>query len=262
MEAILPAYIFLLGTIIGSFLNVVIFRAYSGRGLSGRSSCGSCSRTLGAVDLVPIFSYLFLRGRCRTCGSKISMQYPLVELATGVLFLVSFLHAQNTYELVTLLTLSILAVLISTYDIRHTVIPDAWSYMFSVAAIGWRIPEVIAGTQSIGDIILGGIIMSASLWAVWFISKGRWIGFGDVKLIFGVGALLGVFGAFMTLWLACIIGSVVGMALLMTQYLKGRSHYVTMQTQLAFGPFILVSAGLILFEYISLTQLWNLLYIV
>lgn len=262
MEVILPAYIFLLGTIIGSFLNVVIFRAYSGRGLMGRSSCGSCARTLGAVDLVPVFSYIFLKGRCRTCGSKISIQYPLVELATGVLFTLSYVQAQNAYELITLLTLSILGVLISTYDIRHTVIPDAWSYMFSVVAIGWRIPEIVAGSVSIADVIFAGLVMSAGLWAVWYLSDGRWIGFGDVKLVFGVGALLGVFGACMTLWLACIIGSFVGIALLAKQYLHGRLHYVTMQTQLAFGPFILVSAGLILFEYISLTQLWNLLYIV
>ena len=262
MDFIMPVYVFLLGTIIGSFLNVVIFRAFSGRGLRGRSSCGSCSRVLGAIDLVPIFSYIFLRGRCRTCGSKIAMQYPLVELATGVLFYLSYTTAQTSYELVALLTLSVLGVLISTYDIRHTVIPDAWSLLFSVTAIGWRVPEILAGTVSFGDVILAGIIMSGALWAVWFLSDGRWIGFGDVKLIFGVGALLGVFGAFMTLWLACILGSIVGMGILATQYLQGRSKYITMQTQLAFGPFILVSAGLILFEYISLTQLWNLLYIV
>lgn len=262
MDFIMPVYIFLLGTIIGSFLNVVIFRAFSGRGLRGRSSCGSCSRVLGAIDLVPIFSYIFLRGRCRTCGSKIAMQYPLVELATGVLFFLSYTTAQTSYELVTLLTLSVLGVLISTYDIRHTVIPDAWSLLFSITAIGWRIPEILAGGVSFGDVMLSGIIMSGALWAVWFLSDGRWIGFGDVKLIFGVGALLGVFGAFMTLWLACILGSIVGIGMLSLQYLKGRSRYVTMQTQLAFGPFILVSAGLILFEYISLTQLWNLLYIV
>lgn len=190
------------------------------------------------------------------------MQYPLVEFATGVLFYLSYVGAQTPYELVTLLTLSVLGVLISTYDIRHTVIPDAWSLLFSITAIGWRVPEILAGTVSFGDVILAGIIMSGALWAVWFLSDGRWIGFGDVKLIFGVGVLLGVFGAMMTLWLACIFGSIVGIGMLAYQYLRGRSHYVTMQTQLAFGPFILVSAGLILFEYISLTQLWNLLYIV
>ncbi len=262
MDFIMPVYVFFLGTIIGSFLNVVIFRAYTGRGLHGRSSCGSCARVLGAIDLVPLFSYFFLRGRCRTCGSKISLQYPLVELATGVLFYLSYAHAHTSYELVTLLTLSVLGVLISTYDIRHTVIPDAWSILFSITAVGWRIPEILSGALSLGDVLLAGAVMSGTLWAVWFLSDGRWIGFGDVKLIFGVGALLGVFGGFMTLWLSCIIGSLVGMAILARQYLTGRSKYITMQTQLAFGPFILASVGLILFEYISLTQLWNLLYIV
>ena len=262
MDYILFFYVFALGTVIGSFLNVVIYRAYSGRGLKGRSSCGSCSRTLGVVDLVPIFSYVFLKGRCRTCGSKISKQYPLVELATGVLFLISYLHATDMYQLLAYITLSILGVLISTYDMRHTVIPDAWNYAFAIAAFGLHVPALVNGTESAGDILLAGAIMSGALWAIWFLSDGRWIGFGDVKLVFGVGVLLGVFGAFMTLWLACIMGSIVGGAMFAYQHLRGKSTFISMQSELAFGPFILLSAALILFEYISLTNLWNLLYIV
>lgn len=262
MDFLLPLYVFVLGTIIGSFLNVVVYRAYSGRGLKGRSSCGSCSRILGVVDLVPIISYVLLRGRCRTCGSKISKQYPLVEFVTGVLFYLSYVHASSTYELISFITLSVVAVLISTYDIRHTVIPDAWNYGFSLVAFGTHIPAISAGVTSVGNVLLPGALMSVALWVVWYVSDGRWIGFGDVKLVFGVGVLLGLFGAFITLWLACIIGSCVGILMFAYQFLKGKSRYVTMQTELPFGPFILVSAGLILFEYISLTNIWNVLYIV
>jgi prepilin signal peptidase PulO-like enzyme (type II secretory pathway) len=261
-QYILSGYIFMLGMIIGSFLNVVLYRAYSGKSIRGRSKCGSCNRVLGVIDLFPVLSYLALRGRCRTCGSKISWQYPVVEIVTGIAFLLSYLKAGDTYQLLVLFTLSILAILISVYDIKHTVIPDAWSVAFSITALAWRVPEILAGSVSVGDVLFGGFVMSAALYAVWFLSDGRWIGFGDVKLIFGVGILLGVFGAVMTLWLACIIGALFGMGMLAVQYVHGRVHHTTMQTQIAFGPFILLSVGLLFFEYISLTQLWNMLYIV
>jgi prepilin signal peptidase PulO-like enzyme (type II secretory pathway) len=172
------------------------------------------------------------------------------------------MKAGDSYQLIVLITLSVLAVLISIYDVRHTVIPDAWSYAFSATALAWRVPEILSGAVSIGDVLLGGAIMSAALYAVWYLSRGRWLGFGDVKLIFGVGVLLGVFGAVMTLWIACMIGAILGICMLSMQYIRGRSQYVTMQTELAFGPFILLGAFLLLFEYISLTKLWNLLYIV
>jgi prepilin signal peptidase PulO-like enzyme (type II secretory pathway) len=172
------------------------------------------------------------------------------------------MKAVSTEQLIGLIVLSVLGVLISVYDIRHTVIPDAWSYAFAAAAFGFRLPEIIAGTTSIQNVVFGGVCLSAGLWLIWFVSRGRWLGFGDVKLIFGVGVLLGVFGAVISLWLACMMGSFVGIYCIVMQKVRARGAHMTLQSQLAFGPFILLGVALILFEFVSISRLWHMLYII
>jgi leader peptidase (prepilin peptidase)/N-methyltransferase len=156
-DHIMMFYVFALGTIIGSFLNVVLYRTYSGRSIGGRSSCGSCGKTLQAIDLVPIVSFLFLRGRCRRCGSRISWQYPLVEALTGLLFLGSYMYARTSYELIGFIAFSIVAVLISVYDIKHTIIPDAWSIAVTIIACGLRILHIMDGSATVLTVLVGGV---------------------------------------------------------------------------------------------------------
>jgi leader peptidase (prepilin peptidase)/N-methyltransferase len=123
-------YIFILGACIGSFLNVVIYRYNTGLTINGRSKCFSCGRTLVWYDLIPIFSFLAFKGRCRTCKSKISWQYPAVELTAALLFLGLYnLEGISTFLIFDCVIWSILLV-ITVYDLRHKIIPDGLVALF------------------------------------------------------------------------------------------------------------------------------------
>src|SRR5574343_181515 len=136
-------FIFCLGCIIGSFLNVVIYRFNSGKTLGGRSMCMTCSKTLAWYELIPVISFLFQKGRCNTCSTKISHQYPVVEFITGAMFAsVAYYFSSILYYdfiqyvvLVTLYSMIFsLFIVISVYHMRHKIIPDSLVYMFSFLA--------------------------------------------------------------------------------------------------------------------------------
>ncbi len=139
MPNIFLIFSFILGTLIGSFLNVVALRYNTGMTLNGRSKCFSCGETLHWHELIPIFSFIFQRGECKKCRSKISWQYPMVEIGAGILFIfifyffppISFVSSITTifYVLITCLLL-----VITVYDIKHKIIPDHLVYTFSALA--------------------------------------------------------------------------------------------------------------------------------
>ncbi|MFW5879649.1 MAG: prepilin peptidase, partial [bacterium] len=143
LEIINLIFIFVLGTVIGSFLNVVIYRFNTGRTIGGRSKCMNCGYQLKWYDLIPIFSWIFCLGKCRKCHSKISWQYPLVELGTGIIFVSLFIKyldlfayplVFNIFFIFNALIFSILIV-IFVYDIRHKIIPNELSYTFAFLAL-------------------------------------------------------------------------------------------------------------------------------
>ncbi len=144
---LLPLAYGLFGLIIGSFLNVLILRR-SILSVGGRSACMSCEHELSWYELIPVFSWIALRGRCRSCGSSISVQHPLVEAATAALFVVIGMSGYALDPVAALLALAIVSLLvaIAAYDIRHTIIPDSWGYTFAVLAlmlsVYWGIPQV------------------------------------------------------------------------------------------------------------------------
>src|SRR3989344_1494768 len=146
---------FILGTIIGSFLNVVILRHNTGRNLRGRSYCLACGHSLSAWDLVPIVSFIIARGRCRYCGSKISRQYWLVEVLTSLIFVFLWwqLAAEPLLALVYAVLISFLIV-IAGYDLRHKIIPDQLVYWFALLAF---IQPVMTGlvAGSFAQIVVG-----------------------------------------------------------------------------------------------------------
>ncbi len=215
----------LFGLIVGSFLNVLILRN-GVRTAAGRSSCMSCAREILWFDLIPVLSWICLRGRCRFCHSKISAQYPLVELLTALLF--AFVGAAHLPILPTILALLVSSILIATmvYDFRHTIIPDAWVWSFNALALfsvflstlwsGPRLPDI-------GVSVLAGPIVAAPLFALWLVSRGRWMGLGDAKLALGIGWLLGPFDGIAALLLAFIIGAIVGIALIALSSFKLRN---------------------------------------
>ncbi|MFZ2593676.1 MAG: prepilin peptidase [Minisyncoccia bacterium] len=245
---ILISYIFLVGAVFGSFLNVVLYRMRSGRSIMGRSSCGSCGKTLAPIDLIPILSYVFLNGRCRRCASKISMQYPLVEALTGSLFVLSFVGATTYYEFALYILLSCTGVLIAVYDLRHTIIPVTFNYIFAILAFCMYLPRLIEGSVTPVIVLAGGVVHFCIFWFAWKVSKGRMLGYGDVLLIFGIGTLLGILPTFFAVWVACIVGSLYGITLIILSKLHEhvRGTKVTLTSQIPFGPFLLLGTVVVL----------------
>ena len=180
------------GLIIGSFLNVFILR-HGVRSLGGRSSCMQCGRTLTWVDLVPVFSWIVLKGRCRTCACPISVQYPLVEASTAILF--ALIGGALLPVVIKILALPIIALLIAitVYDYQHTIIPDEWSYSFAFLAlvIVFVATWYMQTPQGIIVELLAGPVTALPLFCFWLFSRGRWMGLGDAKLALGIGWLLG-----------------------------------------------------------------------
>lgn len=248
-----------IGLIIGSFLNVVVIRK-GALALSGRSVCLSCSTQIRWYDNVPVLSWFVLRGRCRDCGSRISMQYPIVEAVTGIVFgLLAYGLTQGlpnvlqTLSIITILPQAILAALllaIAVYDARHTIIPDAWVYAFDVLAfvLGiWMHPTLWY------LFVLAGITTALPLFTLWVISRGAWMGLGDVKLAIGMGFFLGPLFGIVAVFLAFIIGAVVSLLVLLplpyyvALYKRGiaglghtRAHF-TMKSEVPFGPFLVAA---------------------
>ncbi|MBU3668983.1 MAG: prepilin peptidase [Candidatus Taylorbacteria bacterium] len=268
MHIYFTIFFFVFGTIIGSFLNVVLYRFNTGKTLMGRSRCFSCRRNLSPIDLVPVLSYISFGGKCRTCKSRISIQYPLVELATGILFAGSYmlfspvLEASPTMFLIqfvyTLIIMSLL-VLITVYDMRHKIIPDMFVFTF----IGLSFSTLFLGFDSFGNILFripdllqlaSGFILAFPFYFLWLISDGRWMGFGDAKLAVGFGWFLGLSSGATAIVLGFWIGAAVSLLLLGMGYLsKQYAHkkvlgmkvpHLSLKSEVPFAPFLI--AGLLI----------------
>ncbi len=244
-------FVFVLGAIIGSFLNVVILRYNSGRTIGGRSGCLSCGTTLSAIDMIPILSWILLKGRCRNCCSKISMQYPLVEFLTGALFTLLFWMSLPLLEYPNLMALyffwnavifSILIV-IFVYDLRHKIIPDGLSYTFAILAFIQAVTTnpIYSEYSTIYLFnLLSGLIMFTPFFILWLISSGRWIGLGDGKLALGIGWYLGFVNGLSAIILAFWVGAVFAIGLMLIERLNKDHKNITMKTEIPFAPFLII----------------------
>lgn len=244
-------FIFIFGTIIGSFLNVVIFRHGTGMGLGGRSRCMTSGKVLRWYELVPIVSFLLQGGRSLHTGAKLSWQYPLVEFLTGLLFLVSFqksfvfLEAGDmlafNLSFVFLALVSVFIILISVYDAKHMIIPNEFAYPFLLLAfvsLFVSLEPVALGLPSWSAFVAGPLVALPFLF-LWFISKGKWMGFADVKLALAIGWFLGLSGGLWALLISFWVGALFGIGFLVYQRLHKRNNH-----HIPFGPFLLT--GLIL----------------
>ncbi len=241
-------FLFLFGLAFGSFLNVFVLRFRTGETLGGRSRCFSCLRKLEWYDLIPLASYLSIRGRCRYCGSSISIQYPIVELLSGLilatLWWFYFGGSAPDFSAITLAQFSLVAVFsfvllaIAVYDLRHKIIPDEFAAaLFALAILRtiltWRV-EQGEFESSIPVDVLTGLVLFGFFAALWFFSKGAWMGFGDAKIAFSIGLFLGFPAALFALLFAFWSGAIVGIALLVFK-LASRKTEVPFAPFLAFG---------------------------
>lgn len=254
---------FLFGLIIGSFLNVLIYRHNTGWGIGGRSKCFSCSKTLTARELVPLFSFLWQKAKCRNCQSKISWQYPAVELVTGILFALSAWHffsginiKHSVFNVLDValffLTLIIMAtlVVITAYDLRHKIIPNEYVYLFAILALGVRL-AFFWQTGFVWLDLLAGPIFAILFASMWFFSEGRWMGLGDAKLVLGMGFFLGFTKMLTALLFSFWTGALVGICLLFFF-----PKQTTMKSEIPFAPFLVFGTLLSYFAPLTLF-FWN-----
>lgn len=262
---ILPAVIFFIfGTIVGSFLNVVILRYNSGRSIvSGRSSCPVCRHELAWFELVPLFSFIALGGKCAKCHSKISWQYPAVELLTGLIFAAVYLHKYRSltsiflipnslFLILDLIILSLL-IIILVYDLKHKIIPDGLVYTFIILSLLKLLLSIflIPNSNFLILDLLAGPIMFLPFFLLWFFSGGRWMGLGDAKLAAGIGWFLGFVNAIS----AIVIGFWTGAALGIILLLIWRSKKLTMKSEIPFAPFLILGLLLVYFFGFDVTGL-------
>ena len=233
-----------LGAIVGSFLNVVGLRFNSGVTLAGRSKCQSCSKTLSWWELLPIISFFILRRRCSGCRTKISWQYPIVEILTGLVFLSIFNLEFSIFNKFILILVFCIYIAIVIYDLRHKIIPDSLVY----SAIGLSLVYALLNLQTYQLIdFLAGPILFLFFAAIWFLSRGRALGFGDAKLVLSVGVLLGAASGFSAIVLAFWLGAAFGLSLLTIDSLKPLlrgDKQITMKSEIPFAPFIILGAWL------------------
>lgn len=239
-EIIISVFWGIFGLIIGSFLNVVIYRLPQGESIvTPRSHCTQCNHVLSAWELVPVLSFLVLRGRCHSCGTKISWRYPGVELFTGLLF---FLWAwENPAEPLPVLWVHfiMLAVLLALalIDWDTMRLPDTLTLPLLLLGIGssFILPMGISGGESL-------VVAIGAGGAFWLIAKiyPQGMGLGDVKLIAGMGAFLGFPNTLLALFIASLAGSIIG---LLWMGIRGREF----RAQIPFGPFLVFGTYVVLF---------------
>lgn len=259
MEIALALFVFVLGTFIGSFLNVVILRHNTGRTVGGRSSCATCGKTLRWFELIPLISFIVQRGRCRTCGARMSIQYPLVEAGTGILFLAVVLQNWPIAEMAVALLAVSLLVVIFVYDLRHMIIPDLFVWMLVGVGFVSLFISSVGGFElpSLSE-MLAGPLLAAPFALIWLLSSGAWMGLGDAKLTLGLGMFLGVRAGLAMLLYAFWIGALASLALVLVQRLRlssGENH-LTMKSEVPFGPFLILAFLFVfLVPHISLAPL-------
>lgn len=221
--------VFLYGIIIGSFLNVCIYRIPKKENIATtRSHCVSCGYQLKWYDLVPLFSYLVLRGKCRKCGSKISVQYPIIEALNGGLYLLVFWrYGLSVDSLLYCLLFSALIVL-SVIDFRTYEIPLGINIFILTLGLV-RVVTDLTNWLSYG---IGLFSVSALLLLIYLVTRGRGIGGGDVKLMAATGLLLSWKLNLLGFLLGCILGSVIHIC---RMKLSGEGHVLAMGPYLAMG---------------------------
>ncbi|WP_338630910.1 prepilin peptidase [Clostridium baratii] len=234
MELAVVIAIFIFGAIIGSFLNVCIYRIIKEESIAyPPSHCGSCGENLKARDLIPIISYIFLKGRCRYCKEKVSIQYPIVEAITGILFLVIYFKFGFSLELIKYMFFTSILIVIGIIDFKTQ---DVYTSTIVTGLIGGLIFLVI--TYLVGNeihiinTVLAMIIPALILFILYYFGA---MGFGDVEIVFFIGLFLNLKLSLLNLFLSIVLGGIV--ALIMMIYKKTEKG-----AMMAFGPYISIAA--------------------
>lgn len=238
----LSVFVCLFGAVIGSFLNVCIHRLPREESIAfPPSHCPACGSRIAPWDNIPVISWLLLKGRCRSCGNRISLQYPIVETINALLSLALFLHFGLSGQFALYLLFSSALVVITFIDLEHQIIPDVISLpgivigfaaSFFTGGIGWL--------NSLTGIAIGGGSLLLIAWVYELATKKEGMGGGDIKLLAMMGAFLGWRSVPFIIFAASLVGSVIGITLMLIQKKDGK-------LAIPFGPFLAFGAMLYLF---------------
>lgn len=240
-ETIIYSIVFIYGIIIGSFLNVCIYRIPNETSIAGRSHCMKCNAPIKWYDLIPVFSYIFLMGSCRKCKTKISIQYPMIEALNGLLYvLVFYLCGFDTMKDILLssaycLIISALLVL-SVIDFRTNIIPFGINIFIAAIGVGIVLIKYFSSGKNIDIIIhhaIGACAISFLLLIIFYATQGRAMGGGDIKLMAAAGLVLGWQAVILAFFLGCVFASIIHPIRMKINHLN---------RVLAFGPYL--SAGI------------------
>jgi len=229
--------IFILGLIVGSFSNVCIYRIPRNESIIYPAShCPKCRSNIKPVDNIPLLSYILLKGRCRSCKSKISIQYPIVELLTGLIYLIIYLIYALSIQSLIYIILSSVLIIIAFIDLNEQIIPDVISLPGIVTGfiISFFVPYISFINSALGVVVGGGIILIIGMGGS-VIFKKEAMGGGDVKLAAMIGAFLGWRYVIISLFLGFFLGALAGIFLILAK-IKSREDVVP------FGPFIVLGS--------------------
>ena len=225
-------FIFLLGLVIGSFLNVCIYRIPREESiLYPPSHCGSCNHKLGSLDLFPVFSYIFLKGKCRYCKDKISIRYPTIEILNAIVYLLIYFKFGAAIITLKYCILASLLIVIATIDYDTQLVYTASTICGGVIGIIFVIIQSIIYEDNSLDLILGGLIGFGIIGLIVVLTKG--MGEGDIEIAAVCGLFLGIKGILLGLFLAIVIGGMAGIIILTLKLKKAKD-------KMAFGPFIAI----------------------
>lgn len=244
-------WIFIIGLLFGSFLNVLADRLPRGETILGRSKCESCKHELAWYDLIPIISFIKLKGKCRYCSKPFSSEYMFSEIGTGVMFALTWYLSQiNHFQLTqSIISLGITSTLIVMFlaDMRYKIIPDSMQILFGLLAVTFHLLSFMRGDveasaylQRFMRMLLDGAIVMIPLLIIFLATRGKGMGFGDVKYSFIVGILLGMWNGLVALYMSFVLGGIVGAYLLFVKKMDRKKA-------IPFGPYLFIGTYIMFF---------------
>ena len=234
-----------LGLVSGSFVNALVWRLHEKKDfISERSECPNCHHLLSAWDLIPVLSWILLKGKCRYCHKPISLQYPLVEAASALLFIFSYifwpqpLHGAQVALFILWLIATVCLAALFIYDIRWMLLPNTIVFVLALLSLFIALISIINSSSPLKQLVnelLGALIGGGVFYVLYQASKGRWIGGGDVKLGFALGLIAGSFArSLLLIFTASVLGTAYSLPYLITKKLKKESA-------IPYGPFLIVA---------------------
>jgi leader peptidase (prepilin peptidase)/N-methyltransferase len=244
---VISLFLFVLGAAVGSFLNVVLYRSILGQDwVHGRSRCDNCHKQIKWYDNIPLLSYFLLRGTCRYCKEPIALSHPVVEFLTGLLFVWWYWGGSLFFQLTQApftalqplfwLSVGVLLIMIFMADLLYLLIPDVAVGLLLLMTILYRVGLTLAGIMEPMDLLKAvmGMVLAVSFFGgLWLLTKGKGMGFGDVKLVGPLALLLGWPNILVGLFIAFVLGALTGLVMIALGKRK-------MGQVLPFGPFLVI----------------------